>query len=95
MIRNIIENNIEYLMTPKRGHSGQVERTTIYINKENKEFAQRFGINLSVFFDNCLEELVKYLRGYTYTPGAGLEPASPEGHGLSRPAQYHSATPAQ
>ena len=28
------------------------------------------------------------------TPGRGFEPRSPEGHGLSRPAQYHSAIPA-
>ena len=94
IVSNIVENDIKHLMAPKREHLGNRVPTKIYLNKENKEFAQRFGINLSTFFDNCLKELVDYLRGFKGAPGLGFEPRSPFGHGLSRPAQYHSATPA-
>ena len=94
IVNNLAEDDLSSIMAYKRGHSRNLEKTTIYISKENKELAMRLGINLSAFFDYCLERLIRHLMGYQIAPGLGFEPRSPEGHGLSRPAQYHSATPA-
>ena len=95
IVSNIVGNDIRRLMAPKREHKGNREPTKIYLDKENKEFALRFGINLSTFFDNCLRELVEYLKGFKHAGGGIRTHASLTGHGLSRPAPYHSATPAQ
>ena len=79
IVNEITKEDIRHLMVPKREHRNNIVPTKIYLNRENKEFAQSFGINLSIFFDNCLKELVEYLKGYRARRGRDLNPRVPNG----------------
>ena len=79
IVNEITKEGFVCLMTQKRGRGNNRVRVNIYIDKSDKEFAQSFGINLSVFFDNCLRELVEYLKGYQARRGRDLNPRVPNG----------------
>ncbi len=96
IVNNLAGEDISSIMAYKRGHDRNLEKTTVYISKDNKELAMRLGINLSAFFDYCLERLLQHLMGWQITPGVGFEPTNPYGQGISSPPQWPgSATPAR
>ena len=81
IVNHLVEEDISSIMAYKRGHDHNLEKTTVYISKDNKERAMRLGINLSAFFDYCLERLLQHLMGWQITPGVGFEPTNPFGQG--------------
>ncbi len=80
VVRKVLEKDgLVGIMTHRRARVDNKERVHILIDAENKKFAQDFGINLSIFFDNCLKELVEHLKNFNERRGWDLNPRVPYG----------------